>query len=461
MKVLPTVEAKALRNRRVAVDDSTATRPVVALLPWGLLLEDFLIPNGLTLESFCQDFTGSWMFGYVEALTDAGVDTVIICVCEGVRTVVRTVHRPTGAQICLLPASSLYRRVRGRMRSPYSRTVAGAFSTSPARRLLVPALFGLKELAPYLSTPAVALARELRHYRCNAVLCQEYEFPRFDVSVAIGRLLRVPVFATFQGGDDHRWRTERLTRPLALRLAAGVIVAPQAEVDRLRARYRIDPARIARIPNPVDLETWRPLDRAAAREELGITATARVTAWHGRVELRKKGLDTLVDAWAKLSRGDLGEPVLLLIGTGNDADVLRARVGAHGLTNVVWVDRYLHDRSEIARLLAAADVYALTSRYEGFPVAPIEAMACGLPVVSTDAGGIRDILPSGEDSGGVVVPRDDPLAFARALASLLTDIPRSRQLGRRARQRVEEFSRANVGERLRAFLFAENRGGLP
>jgi len=429
---------------------------VLALLPWGLVLEDFLVPNRLSLDDFCNDFTGSWMFGYATALRTAGVDTVIVCVSAGVDAVAHRIHGPTGTPVCVLPVPRPYRLLRSRMQFPYARAVAGVFGgPPPLRRALYPLLVAAKETAPFLATPVAALARELRRYGCDAVLCQEYEFPRFDVCVALGRLLGLPVYASFQGGDYQRWRLERLLRPLSVRAAAGLVVAPRAEVERVRERYR--PRRVARIPNPVDLELWRPQDRAAARRALGFPEEARVAAWHGRVDVWKKGLDTLLDAWALVCADGPRDRLLLLVGTGADAQQVRARAEGHGLRNLVWIDRHLHDPAELARHLAAADVYAFTSRHEGFPLAPVEAMACGLPVVATDVSGIRDVLADGEESGGVVVPPDQPERFARELGRLLDDAALREALGVRARARAEDYGAVSIGRRLRSFLF--DRGG--
>jgi glycosyltransferase involved in cell wall biosynthesis len=284
------------------------------------------------------------------------------------------------------------------------------------------------------------------------LLCQEYECPRFDVCVALGRLLKMPVYASFQGGDYQRWRTERLTRPLAMRLASGVIVPSNAERERLRGRYRT--TNVAAIPNPIDLDAWRPWDRGAARRALGIAPDARVAAWHGRVDLRKKGLDTLIDGWARL--GSISLQPNLIVGTGADARELRRLLAERRLSSVTWIDRYLHRPDEIARHLCAADVYVFPSRHEGFPLAPVEAMACGLGVISTDVSGIRDVLAGGEPAGGVIVPRDAPEGLARELARLLGDIPRCRRLGRSARSSAERFGSAAVGAQLRAFIFGED-----
>jgi len=420
--------------------------PAIALLPWGNLIEDFLDSIGVSFERFRDEMTGGWMFGYVDALRQAGVRTVLICVSARVREVTRSIHRPTGASLCLLPALGSYRLLSRRLGDPY------AWMDDEARRRR-PVRAALRDVAPYLATPLSRLWRELRREGCAAVLCQEYEYPRFDVCVLLGRLMRLPVFATFQGGDWQMSRLERPVRPHTLRSCAGLIVPTGTEAERLGIRYGVPAEKLARIFNPLDLAGWGPCDaadREATRRALGIPMAARVVVWHGRIDLHRKGLDVLLDAWRRLARGDRR---LLLVGTGTDSPELHRRLGGPDLPGVVWIDEYVLDRGALQRYLAAADVYTLPSRHEGFPVAPLEAMACGLPVVAADAQGVPDILDGGEAVGGLVVPRADPGALASALARLLDDAALAGELGRRARRRVEErFSLAAVGAQLREFL---------
>lgn len=429
-------------------------RPAIALLTWGHVLEDFLGPNGLTIDDFCQTFTGSWIFGYARALREAAVEPVIVCTSSSVREPTWTVHVPSGTQLCLLPPPKPYVLLRRLMRTGYGRTVFQTFRGPPALRLLLyPVLSVVRELAPYASTPVWSLSRLVRRHRVKAIVCQEYEFPRFDICVLLGRLVHVPVYASFQGGDYQRWKAERLTRPLALRFCSGLVIGSSSEAARVRSTYRVPEAKIARVPNPIDLDVWRPHDRSAAREALGISQGARVVAWHGRVQLPKKGLDLLIDAWLKLSEERPGQDLrLLLIGSGEDADELRRRIGTRAAPSVVWVDRLVHDQTQIASLLAAADVYAFPSRHEGFPLAPIEAMACGLPIVAADVSGIREILGENGEAAGVIVPIDDAPALVSALGRLIDDPSLSSALGERARRRAAAFDLSSTGERLRDFL---------
>ena len=429
----------------------------IALLPWGNVIEDFLDTIGVSLESFCNEFTGSYMFRYVEALKQAGVRTVLICVSARVIKTSKFTHRPTGATIYVVPALKVYNILRGKMVNPYGHTVTGAFGEiRGVRWLLFPVLSILKEVVLFLTTPPKSLSRILQNERCSAILCQEYEYPRFDVCVLLGWLTRLPVFATFQGGDYQRSRLERYVRPVTLRACDGLIIATQSEMRRVRTRYRISATKMACIFNPIDLQLWRGMNRDDARAQLGIPPDASVVAWHGRISIRKKGLDILLDAWEQVCRERPARELrLILVGTGEDAAKFSQRLAALTRPNVLWFNEFLHDPLIIRRYLSAANVYAFPSRHEGFPVAPLEAMGCGLPIAAAEVQGIPDILEGGERSGGIIVPRESATQLASAVGRLLDDEAWSRELGMRARRRVEDyFSLEAVGHQLRNFLFS-------
>ena len=431
---------------------NSQTRSTVALLPWGDLIEDFLDSIGVSFESFYQEMTGGWLFGYIDALRTVGIRTVVFCISARVQKTTRYTHVPTGATICVLPASGIYLSIRRQMVNPHGWTLQDMFGQVRGIRRWFYTM--LKPLAHYLSTPPLILARELQREGCTVILCQEYEYARFDICVALGKLLGIPVFATFQGGDRQFSRIEGLVRPIALKHCAGLIVAAQTEIHRIHTKYRKPSIKIAHIFNPVDLSSWANLNRKETRKALEIPNGAQVVVWHGRVDIRRKGLDILLDAWKRICAQRQGRDLLLLlIGTGDDADELQRRIRTMSLQNVLWVNKYVLDRAAIRRYLATADVYVFPSRHEGFPVAPIEAMASGLPVVAANAPGISDIFEGGEAAGGIVVPRGDATALTLALGNALDKPTWCRQLGRYSRQRVVNgFSLEAVGKQLHTFL---------
>jgi len=413
------------------------------------------------MERFCETLPFGWLVGYGGALRMIGVRTVLFYVSARVNEPVRFTHEPTGTTICLLPAPGLYRGLTRTLTShPGPWSVSNAFGRAfrGVRHIF---FMKLAPAWPWLTTPIVALAREMRREGCDVVLSEGYETARFQLCVLLSKLMRLPVFATCQGeyADPLATRFERLVHRLTLRLCTGFIIAPQAEVQRVRSRYGVPPAKMARIFNPIDLAVWGPMDRDEARASLGIPGDAQVVVRHGRVELYDKGLDVLLDAWDLICRERPERNLrLLLIGMGSDADRLKRMIAERQPRGLQWVANHVTDRTAIRRYLSAGDVYAFPSRVEGLPVSPLEAMACGLPVVATDASGVPDIFEDGPSSGGIVVPRGDAAAFALALGQLLDDRAWAQELGERARRRIETcFSLEAVGEQLGAFMFGQTR----
>jgi len=438
------------------------SEPTIALLHCYDLIDDFLDSINISFETFCKEFVGSWMFGYINALKQVGIRTVLFCISARVDRPSRFTHVPTGTTICVLPPSKAYyayRALRRQSLNVYGASEAQSFraiqdKNSVRRSLLTPIKDLAKSVGTYLATPLNVLAQELQRENCQAILCQEYEYARFDACVLLGKMIRLPVFATFQGGDRTQSWLELLPRQLAFRACTGVIVATQSEIQRIQSRYGIPSSKIARIFNPVDIETWNVIDRDQARVALNIPLDAKVVVWHGRVEIERKGLDTLLEAWQQIYRDRPNQDVrLLLIGTGSDAKQLSQLIEDMQLHGVHWLNEFVSDRSVIQQYLAAANVYTLSSRQEGFPVAPIEAMACGLPVVATDAPGMADILEGEAAAGGFIVQKANSQALASALGRILDHPDLAKELGKRACERAKShFSLSAIGQQLRSCL---------
>jgi starch synthase len=398
----------------------------VALFPWGDVIEEFLDPIGLTLDDFAQRMTGGWLFGYVAALQSAGWRAVIVCASArvDVPTVLR--HAGSGAAIHAVPG----------------RRCAAEWGSSQRA----------KEL--WRGTPWCAFAAVLRAERCDAILAQEYEYARFDALAAMSLRLRLPLFAVFQGGDRTLSPIEGRVRRWSLRRCSGLIVASARERERLAGAYARLALRVAPIANPLDCEEWQASPRDQARAALGLPRGDDVLLVinHGRIDIHRKGLDVLLDAWRRFS-AQRPRVRLQLIGSGHDHAAFERLLAEAALPSITWQAAYLTDRAELRRWLSAADVYVTTSRTEGMPVAPLEAMACGLPVVSSCAQGLPDIFEHGERSGGIVVPCADAAATAGALERLAASAELRAQLGAAALRTVRaRFSVEAVGRQLADFI---------
>ena len=379
-------------------------RPCIAIFPWGEVIEEFLDPLDLTAEDFVQKMRGGWLFGYVSALQAQGWRPVIVYASEHAQRPIQRRHADTGVAIWLTPG----RRSRS--------------SGSPS----------LRAARQWRQTPTGHFRTILRHETATAVLVQEYESARSDAVALLATSMGLPVYATFQGGDVTLSPLERLVRPHALGLYDGLVVASARERKRVALRRR--PPRMVNVPNPVDTTFWRTIGRDGAREALGIDPATPLVVNHGRIDIWRKGLDVLLEAWEQV-RCKRPDARLVIIGAGQDQDAFRALIATHG-AGVTWVSDYVTDPEVVRRWLSAADVYVTTSRVEGLPVAPLEAMSCGLPVVASEAHGLADIFSAGEASGGLLAPREDPAAAAAGLVRLLGDAELRLRLGGIARERA-------------------------
>jgi glycosyltransferase involved in cell wall biosynthesis len=404
----------------------------VAILPWGDVIEHYLDGIGVDLQGFATEMEGGWLFGYADALRAAGQEACIVVVSRKVAATTRIAHPRTGLVTVALPSPAAYR-------------ACSALRTGIARRA-----------APYLALPRRALAEALRAEGCTHVIMQEYEDARFDRLVPLGRRLGIPVVASFQGGQvEPDTAIGRRIRRRSVRAASGLVIASSVEADRVAARYGPD-LRIARIVNPVDPRTWFPEDRSRCRAELGLPETARIAICHCRIDIRRKGLDILMAAWRQLvARRPEADLRLHLIGDGPDREALGAEIDRDPVKGLRWVRHFSQDRAQMRRELSAADLHVQVSRHEGFAVAPMEAMACGLPTILSRAPGAADLLPEGEASGGLLVPVGEADLLADHLEALLTDDARRAAMAEAARRHVLVLAATEtVGRQLADFLAA-------
>ncbi len=195
----------------------------------------------------------------------------------------------------------------------------------------------------------------------------------------------------------------------------------------------------------VDTARFHPdLDRRRLRDELGLALETPLVALVARFQA-VKGHDVF-QAMARQVAQAIPEAHFVVAGenTQTPADArLRDRLLAQAQTDPLLSERlhYLGFRPDVETVLAAADVVVCSSRFEGYGMVNIEAMACGRPVVSTNQGGPAETIREGET--GFLVPPGDPAALAERVIRLLRD-PASRQrMGRAGRARVDaQFSAA-------------------
>jgi glycosyltransferase involved in cell wall biosynthesis len=209
------------------------------------------------------------------------------------------------------------------------------------------------------------------------------------------------------------------------RWASRVVCVSEAErVTGVRAGIR---GRYTVIPNGIDPEHFRPAAAGTVRAGLlpDVDPGAPLVVCVGRL-CRQKGQDVLLRAWASVAERVPGAR-LVLVGDGPDAASLRARAPESVL--------FAGPVADAAPWYQAADLVVLPSRWEGMALAPLEAMACGRPVVVTDVDGARESLPPSLEPHCLVPPRD-PARLATAVTELLRDPLLRESLGHQGRRHV-------------------------
>jgi glycosyltransferase involved in cell wall biosynthesis len=233
---------------------------------------------------------------------------------------------------------------------------------------------------------------------------------------------------------EHTWSFEGqplrrfLDRRLVVPAADAVLTVSRADRRRMIEVERVDPAKVRFVVSGVVAPA--PPGRRNVRTELGIGGDAPLV---GAVcGLRpQKALDVLVRAAAQL-RAEMPDARVAIVGDGPERSRLESLVAELGVGEIVRL-LGVWPPAEVPDFVAALDVAVSSSDFEGTPLAVMEYMAAGKPIVATAVGGIPDLLEHGVH--GLLVPRRDPAALAGRIAELLRDPARGRALGERARER--------------------------
>jgi glycosyltransferase involved in cell wall biosynthesis len=262
------------------------------------------------------------------------------------------------------------------------------------------------------------------------------------VAVVHGYTAEDPKVRAFEAVDRRRLRSAR------------AVVAVSDAIARSCARAGVRAERLHTVENGVDVRAVAAAARAsrdAVRAGWGVAPDVPVLLAAGRFS-PEKGQDVLVEALARVHAAGGARPALVLLGDGvlrPDLERAAARLPAGSVRFDGW-------RDDPWARLGAADVFVLPSRREGLPLALLEAMAAGLPVVATRVGGVPTALDDGRC--GALVPPDDPGALADAVLALLRDPALRARLASAAAARAGE--RYDVERQVRA-LEAVYRGLAP
>jgi len=246
------------------------------------------------------------------------------------------------------------------------------------------------------------------------------------------KLARVPVICSAlhsTGWPDGIGRANRLLT----KVTDAFIAVAQSHGKFLVDFERFPESKVAVIPNGIDTNRFRPdlETRSRVRRELNLPATAPVIGIVAALR-PEKNHEMFIEVAARVQRV-VRDSQFLIIGEGPERSKIEAAIAKHSLQYQVQM---LGNRSDTQRLLAAIDVFALTSHNEANPVSILEALSTEVPVVSTRVGSIAETVIDGET--GYCVEPGDAQAMALRIQELILDSKKHATLGQQGRKRVQE-----------------------
>ncbi len=271
------------------------------------------------------------------------------------------------------------------------------------------------------------------------------------VSRIAGRMAGVPIVISARRnvnlGSPLRELVNRMTAGLNDRVIAVSEAARRVEISR----GGVAPEKTVVIPNGVDpLAFGRPTPQAGARARnaLGLPPHSILIGYVGRLHA-SKGVDDLLRAFPPVLRRFPGAR-LLLAGEGDERPRLEQLSSAIGIAGAV---HFLGDRADVPLLLEGLDVFVMPSREEGMPNAVLEAMAVGLPIAATSAGGTPELIEHGRS--GLLVTPGDVAGIAESIISLVADRARATALAAEARARASASFTIGAAVRRTEALYEE------
>ena len=311
-----------------------------------------------------------------------------------------------------------------RMFRPHFRPMPPAHQQQDGVDVLYPRYFSIPGVFKqwdglFMALSTYAMVKRLHQAGRVDIIDAHFAYPDGYAATLLGRWLKVPVAITLRGTEARHARTPALVGPLKKALQGATrLIAVSAELRRVAVQLGADPARALVVGNGVDISKFQPHSKDQARAKLGIAPKARVLISVGGL-VERKGFHRVIPLLPELLK-TYPDLVYLIVGgasaEGDNRAELEKMVADLGLgAHVRFLGPKPHE--ELAAVLSAADVFVLATRAEGWANVFLEAMACGLPVVTTDVGGNREVVCRPEL--GEVVPFGDAQALGKALQAAL------------------------------------------
>lgn len=294
---------------------------------------------------------------------------------------------------------------------------------------------------------AISKLRELARAGRETVLhC--HNLAAWQYGVLASFRTRAKVVYTQHGANPHNWNLiDRLRAKVLAMFTSRLVAVSEATAGVMTGQLGLPEKKTTEISNGVDNEVFKPADfgeKIAARKKLRISDGSYVIGSIGRLA-PEKGYDLLIEAFAGVvEAGAVPNPMLVIVGSGPEKRRIEDMIAGRKLGKSV---RLVGVQDDVRPWFQAMDLFCLPSKSEGMSVSLLEAGACGLPSVASDAGGNAEVVVDGVT--GIVVQPLSVEGLKAALLKVMTGGELGRQMGAKARQRV--VSRFSIDSTLKEY----------
>ena len=289
-----------------------------------------------------------------------------------------------------------------------------------------------------IAAAILPLVKALHEQRPFDIIDAEFFYPDGPAAMRLADALNIPFTIKARGADIHHWASEQQCRAQILRAAekASALLAVSEALKKDMVALGMDGHKITVHYTGLDQKRFVPVDRAAAKDELGVSGPLFISA--GAL-IPRKNQDLTIRAMTSFP-----DATLMLAGKGEEEQNYRTLAQQLGVSDRIrFLGSVAHE--ELAYLTAAADISILVSKSEGLANAWVEALACGTPVIISEAGGARELLSS--SMAGRIVDQSVE-AIVEAVQAILAEPPEQQLV----RSSVSRFSWKNNGDQLFAIL---------
>lgn len=289
-----------------------------------------------------------------------------------------------------------------------------------------------------IADAVLPLLKELHKQSPFDVIDAEFFYPDGPAAMRLAASLDIPFTIKARGADIHHWGSDPQCRAQILQAAdkASALLAVSEALKQDMVELGMDGSKISVHYTGLDQDKFVPVDRVAAKQALGVSGPLFITT--GAL-IKRKNQGLVIQSLANIPDAEL-----ILAGTGEEEQIYRALAEQLGVADRV---RFLGSvpHEQLPHLTAAADIAILVSKSEGLANAWVEALACGTPVIISEAGGARELV-TGPDAGRVV---DQTVEAIVEAAKTILGAPPAQDI---VRSSVSKFSWQNNGDQLLAML---------